>query len=153
MMGRKRDKDGLTVKQRAFCDYYIETGNAAEAARRAGYSVRTARNIGSENLGKPHIQQYVERRLSEIESARIADASEVMKYLTSVMRGEEIEEIVGFTESGAVSTAEKLPYVKDRVKAAELIGKRYSLFTERVDVDGNLVVKIIDDIEDEDDEG
>lgn len=150
-MARKKDKNRLTVKQRAFCDYYIETGNLAEAARRAGYSVRTARNIGSENLKKPHIQQYVEQRLEEIESARIADAAEVMKYLTAVMRGEEIEEVVGFTETGA-ETVEKLPYVKDRVKAAELIGKRYSLFTERVDVDGTLVVQIIDDIEDEDGE-
>ncbi len=144
-------KRTLTVKQKAFADFYIETGNAAESARRAGYSPRTARGIGAENLTKPYIQDYIEKRLKELEDARIADATEVMQYLTAVMRGEEIEEIVGFTEAGP-ETVEKLPYVKDRVKAAELLGKRYSLFTDRMDLDASVGVRIIDDIEDDEDE-
>lgn len=138
-------KRRLTEKQRRFCDYYIETGNATEAALRAGYSEKTARFIAAENLTKPNVSEYIKVRLKKLEDARIADAKEVLQYLTAVMRGEEIEEIVGFTESGP-EVAKKLPNVKDRVKAAELLGKRHSLFTDKVDLDANVGVRIIDDI-------
>ncbi|MDQ4680759.1 terminase small subunit, partial [Stenotrophomonas maltophilia group sp. RNC7] len=79
----------LTVKQKAFCDYYIETGNATEAAVRAGYSEKTAKVIGSENLTKPYIKSYIDDRLKSIEDKRIAKGEEVLQYLTKVMRGEE----------------------------------------------------------------
>lgn len=141
----------LTEKQKAFCDYYIETLNATEAARRAGYSEKTARAIGNENLTKPNIKSYIEKRLKELEDERTADAKEVLQYLTSVMRGEEVEEIVGFTDKG-MQKVRKLPNVKDRVKAAELLGKRYALFTDKVDLDGNVGVQIIDDISSDADE-
>lgn len=141
----------LTEKQKRFADYYIETGNATEAARRAGYSEKTARAIGNENLTKPNIKSYIEKRLKELEDERTADAKEVLQYLTSVMRGEEVEEIVGFTDKG-MQKVRKLPNVKDRVKAAELLGKRYALFTDKVDLDGNVGVQIIDDISSDADE-
>jgi len=78
----------LTPKQRAFCDYYISTGNATEAAIKAGYSEKTARKIGHENLTKLDIKKYIDEKLEEMSSSRIADASETMEYLTKVIRDE-----------------------------------------------------------------
>ncbi len=141
----------LTEKQKQFCDFYIETLNATEAALKAGYSSRTARFIGSENLTKPHIQNYIDQRLKELESRRIADAKEVLEYLTAVMRGEEEETVVVGGEFG-IEKVKKEPSIRERNKAAELLGKRYALFTERLDVDGSLSVQIIDDIPDDDDD-
>ena len=125
----------LTLKQKAFADYYIETGNATEAAIRAGYNKKTARQIGSMNLTKVDIKAYIEERLKEIESKRIADGKEVLEYLSKVMRGEEKDQF-GLDAS-----------LQDRTKAAELLGKRYRLFTEKVEVDGVQQVQIVDDID------
>ena len=144
----------LTDKQKAFCDYYIETLNATESYKKAGYKVKndnTAAVNANRLLRNAKIKSYIDKRLKEIENDRIADAKEVMEYLTAVMRGEEVEEVVGFTEDGP-EIAQKLPYVKDRVRAAELLGKRYALFTDKVNLDANVGVKIIDDIEDDADE-
>ncbi|RKI45528.1 terminase small subunit [Clostridium paraputrificum] len=125
----------LTPKQKAFADYYIELGNATEAAIRAGYNKKTARQIGSMNLTKVDIKQYIEERLAKIEDARIAKGEEVLQYLTKVMRGEEKDQF-GLD-----------PSLQDRTKAAELLGKRYRLFTEKVEVEGFQQVQIVDDIE------
>ncbi len=127
----------LTPKQKAFADYYIETGNATEAAIRAGYSKKTAAVIGTENLIKPNIKQYIDNRMEQIESNRIAKGEEVLQYLTKVMRGEEKDQF-GLDAS-----------LQDRTKAAELLGKRYRLFTEKVELEGNQQVQIVDDINDE----
>ncbi len=78
----------LTVRQKAFADYYLECGNASEAARKAGYSEKTAPGTGAENLKKPQIAQYIAERLAEIEDKRIATVEEVMVFYTSVLRGE-----------------------------------------------------------------
>jgi phage terminase small subunit len=128
----------LTLKQKAFADYYIELGNATEAARRAGYSKKTAGVIGDENLKKPYIQNYIGERLKEIESERIADAAEVLKYLTKVLRGETESEIVIVEGTGeGCSQARhviKAPDEREKLKAAELLGKRYGLYIDKVDV-------------------
>lgn len=79
----------MTPKQKAFADYYIECGNATEAAVRAGYSKKTAKVIGCENLTKPYLSEYIKERLAEIESKRIANIEEVMRFYTAVMRGTE----------------------------------------------------------------
>ncbi len=126
----------LTPKQKAFADYYIETGNATEAAIRAGYNKKTARQIGSMNLTKVDIKIYIEERIKEIENKRIADGKEVLEYLSKVMRGEEKDQF-GLEAS-----------LQDRTKAAELLGKRYRLFTEKVELEGNQQVQIVDDIDD-----
>lgn len=128
--------DKMTAKQKAFCDYYIETGNATESAIRAGYSKRTAKETGYENLTKPHIKQYIDERLKQIEDKRIADGKEVLQYLTKVMRGEEKDQF-GLDAS-----------LQDRTKAAELLGKRYRLFTDKVEIEGSVPVQIVDDIDD-----
>ena len=139
----------LTPKQKAFADYYIELGNATEAAIRAGYSKKTAKEVGYENLTKPHIKSYIDEKMQEIESDRIAKAEEVLAFLSASLRGEVWEEVVS-TESieGMIKPVilKKQLSAKDRIKAAELLGKRYALFTEKVDLEGNVGVTIIDDI-------
>jgi phage terminase small subunit len=143
----------LTEKQKRFVDYYIKLGNATEAALKAGYSKKTARSIGQENLTKPDIKQRIDEQLAKIESARVADATEVMQYLTAVMRGEKSEETVVVEGSGdGMSEAriiEKHVSAREQVKAAELLAKRYGLLTDNVKLEGEATVKIVDDIKDE----
>lgn len=79
-------REELTPKQKAFADYYIETGNASESARRAGY--KCAEQQGKENLQKPTIIAYIAERTKPREDNRIASGDEVMEFLTAVMRGE-----------------------------------------------------------------
>ena len=141
----------LTEKQKAFCDYYIESLNATESYKRA-YGCNndgTARTEGSKNLAKPNIKNYIDERMKEIEDKRIAKAEEVLAFLSASLRGEVLEEVVS-TESieGMIKPVilKKQLSAKDRIKAAELLGKRYALFTEKVDLEGNVGVTIIDDI-------
>lgn len=148
-------KRKLTEKQERFIDYYIETGNATEAAKKAGYSEKTAKQIGSENLTK--LDFFIKERLKELEDARIAKAEEVLKHLTAAMRGEIEEEVVvvegiGEGESRARIVKKQIS-ARDRIKAAELLGKRYAMWTDKQQVDNNSIIKIIDDIEDDADEG
>jgi phage terminase small subunit len=139
----------LTEKQKRFADAYIETGNASEAARRAGYSEKTARFTASENLTKPNIKSYIDERLQQLSDQRIMKAEEVMQILTSIARNEEQEEVVVFGE-GSSSIVNKGMSAKDRIKALELIGKRYAIFTDKKQVEGTIGVTIIDDLDDDD---
>ena len=121
----------MTEKQKAFCDYYLETGNATEAYKRAYPSCKkdgTARTNSSKLLTNANISQYIDKRLKEIESERIAKPEEVLQYLTSVLRGEEKDQF------GLDAT------LQDRTKAAELLGKRYRLFVDKVETDVNAIV-------------
>ena len=140
----------VTPKQKRFCEEYLVDLNATQAAVRAGYSEKTAKQAGSENLSKPDLKACIEEQLARIQSERIADAAEVMEYLTRVMRGEETEEVLAVEGQGdGVSRAAlivKNLSGKDRLKAAELLGKRYSLFTDKVAVDATAAVQIIDDL-------
>jgi phage terminase small subunit len=143
----------LTLKQRAFADYYIKLGNATEAARKAGYKGKNLNRVASENLSKLDIKNYIDERLKQIENERIADAAEVMKYLTMVMRGQSEAEIVVVEGSGdGFSSARKVnkaPDEKEKLKAAELLGKRYSLFKDNTNLNANVGVTIIDDLGDD----
>jgi len=116
----------LTPKQQAFADYYIETGNATQSALKAGYSKNTARSIGAENLTKPNIKHYIDERMKEIASKRIMGATEALELLTSIARGEIVEEVVVSTFDG-VDKVEKIPDIRDRQRAAEEILKRYTV--------------------------
>lgn len=82
----------LTAKQKAFADEYIKSGNASDAARKAGYSAKSAYSIGEENLRKPEVSAYIAERQKQIESERIASAEEVMRFFSSVMRGEVMDQ-------------------------------------------------------------
>ena len=103
----------LTPKQKAFCDYYIETGNASEAARKAGYSQKTAPFIGAENLKKPQIKEYISERMDNQDRERVASADEVIAFYTAVMRGE-VKDQFGIEAS-----------LSDRLKAGENLMRRY----------------------------
>lgn len=121
----------LTEKQRRFVDYYIETGNASEAARRAGYSEKTAGWIGQENLQKPTIKAAVDARLRELEGKRIAKADEVMQFLTSTLRGEVKEEHIVVEGTGEGRSDARIIKVqvsaRDRLEAAKSLLKRYPM--------------------------
>ena len=134
----------LTEKQKRFCDEYLIDLNATQAAIRAGYSKKTAFIIANENLKKPYIKGYIDERLKQLEDKRIAKADEVLKYLTSVMRNEVKEEVVVVESKGdgcsSARTIKKDMSAKDRNKAAELLGKRYRLFVDKVEADVNQVV-------------
>lgn len=121
----------LTEKQRRFVDYYIETGNASEAARRAGYSEKTAGWIGQENLQKPTIKAAIDARLRELEDKRIAKADEVMQFLTSTLRGEVKEERVVVEGTGDGRSDARIIKVqvsaRDRLEAAKSLLKRYPM--------------------------
>lgn len=123
----------LTAKQQRFCDEYLIDLNATQAAIRAGYSKKNANNIASENLAKPNIQKYIRDRMAEKETSLIADQNEILEYLTSVLRGESEAGMI-VDKNGDMAAIPDLPGVKDRLRAAELLGKRYGLFVEKVDL-------------------
>lgn len=139
----------LTERQKAFCDYYIETLNATEAARRAGYSERTAKEMGYENLTKPHIRAYIQERMKQMDKERIASAEEVLEYLTRVMRGEEKEKLLEYNEEGEETIISTPPSIRNRTKAAELLGKRYALFIDKGQVDVSVNKSLEDFFEDD----
>lgn len=136
----------MTAKQKRFCDEYLIDLNATKAAIRAGYSEKNARNIASENLAKPNIKAYIDARMAEKEKELIADQDEVLKYLTSVLRGESqsTELVVEGCGEGvsAARTIQKEPSEKDRLKAAELLGKRYGLYTDKIEADVDMELNI-----------
>lgn len=124
----------MTPKQRKFCDEYLISGNATDAAIKAGYSPKTAKQTGSENLAKPDLKQYIETELEKLHSAKIADAQEVLEYLTAVMRGQHTEQVLKLVGDGIQTVTDIDVSAKERLKAAELIGKRYALFSDKVDL-------------------
>lgn len=137
----------LTAKQQRFCDEYLIDLNATQAAIRAGYSKKTAYSIGVENLKKPELKKYIEDRMAEKDKELIATGDEVLKYLTSVMRGKSTSSVLARDELGADRVIEKPPDEKERTKAAELLGKAHMLFTDKVDMGASVSVVIVDDIE------
>ncbi len=140
----------LTAKQKRFCDEYLVDFNATQAAIRAGYSKKTAPVIGAENLKKPNVQTYIDERMAEKESKLVATQDEVLQYLTSVLRGEQKEQTFKLVDVGVQEIAEISTSTKDRLKAAELLGKAYGAFRDKVDVSGTIPVVISGDDELED---
>ena len=152
----------MTAKQQRFCDEYLIDLNATQAAIRAGYSEKTAAVIATENLRKPNIRDYIEKRMAEKEEALIAKQDEVMKYLTAVMRRELSEYVVVTTmeersyytpdDNGTMrkqTEKRETPQIveiparlADANKAAELLGKAYTLFTDRVEQDVDMDLNI-----------
>lgn len=143
----------MTEKQKRFADEYIIDLNGTRAYKAAYPSIKTDKAAGvnaARLLGNASVKEYIEQRLAEIRSKKTAEASEVMEYLTSVMRGESTAAIVvvegvgeGCSEARIIR---KNPDEKERLKAAELLGKRFGLFSENVKLSGNMGVTIVDDI-------
>ena len=136
----------LTIKQKKFADEYIISGNATQAAIKAGYSKKTARFTGAENLTKPNIKSYIDERMKKLEEEAIADQTEVLKYLTRVLRDEEKEEVLVNVGNFEQEIQSMKVSTKDKIKAAELLGKRYGSWTDKVDINSTEGIKIIDDI-------
>ena len=160
----------MTEKQKRFCDEYLTDLNATQAAVRAGYSKKTAYSIGEENLRKPEIKEYIEKRMAEKESRLIANQDEVMRYLTAVMRREKMESVVVTLntektsyvpdENGTMrkqTVKQEIPKIieipaqlRDANKAAELLGKAYGIYTDKVDVDADMDLNITIDYGEDD---
>ena len=126
----------MTEKQKRFCEEYLIDQNATQAAIRAGYSKKTATAAASRLLTNVNVRAYIDKQLQQIHSQKVATAAEVMEYLTSVQRGESQSayitvEGIGEGRSQTVITM-KTPDEKDRLKAAELLGKCYGIFTDRL---------------------
>lgn len=136
----------MNERQKRFADEYVIDLNAEAAAIRAGYSPRYARGNAYKLVAKSGIKEYIQKRLEEKESRLIAKQDEVLQYLTSVMRGMSQSEVVVVENIGDFTsearTMKKAPDEKERLKAAELLGKRYALFTEKVDQDVDMSLNI-----------
>lgn len=134
----------MTTKQKRFCDEYLIDLNATQAAIRAGYTAKYANTNAPKLLQITTIKDFIAARMAEKESALIADQDEVLQYLTSVMRAQSQSSVLARDETGAENVIEKPPDEKERLKAAELLGKRYGLYTEKVeqtvDMDLNITV-------------
>lgn len=143
----------MTPKQKRFCDEYLTDLNATQAAIRAGYSKKTAKNIASENLAKPYIQKYIKERIESKQNDLIASQDEILQYFTSVIRDKtDSEQIVTEGIGEGVSMARIMrvkPSEKDKLKAAENLAKYYNLFTEKVEVNADLDLNIKVDYGDE----
>lgn len=145
----------MTDKQKRFCDEYLIDLNATQSAIRAGYSKKTAQRTGSENLSKPVIREYIDKRLKEKESQLIATQDEVLRYFTSVLRGESESEVVVVEGIGdGCSQARvilKKPDENQRIKAGENLGKYFGL-TNTQKLEGSLTLPVVikDDVPDED---
>lgn len=126
------DANTLTEKERIFADEYIKTTNATQSAIKAGYAENSASVTGSKMLRKPKVRQYIDAVMNERSKDTIATADEVLEYLTRVVRGEE-KDAFGLDVS-----------VADKTKAAELLGKRHMLFTDKVKLDAEIEIDISD---------
>lgn len=139
----------MTAKQKRFCDEYLIDLNATQAAIRAGYSPHYANTNASKLLQITTIKDFLQKRMAEKEKELIADQDEVLRYLTAVMRGQSVAEIVvvegtgdGCSEARAI---QKAPDEKERLKAAELLGKRYGLYTDKVEADVDMSPLVLKD--------
>lgn len=141
----------MTDKQRKFCDEYLIDCNATRAYRKAYPNVKkdsSAAVCATKLLRIAKVQEYINEQLEKISSEKIADAKEVMEYLTTVLRGESQSEIVVVEGVGdGCSDARRMnkaPDEKERLKAAELLGKRYGLFKESVNLEVEPVMLVND---------
>lgn len=142
----------LTLKQQRFADEYIISVNATEAAVKAGYSKKTARSIGQENLTKPDIKKYIDERLERLKKESIAEQDEVLQYLSSIMRGEQKEKTLIGEGMGEQRIDDIDVSAKDRIKAAELLGKRYGMWTDKVEQTNRNIEIVVGEWDDADED-
>lgn len=147
----------MTEKQKRFCDEYLIDCNATRAYKAVYKNIKNdvvAATNGGRLLRNAEVQKYIDDRMEELHDEKTADAQEVIEYLTAVLRGESTaQEIVVEGTGDGCSKAraiEKAPSEKERLKAAELLGKRYSLFTDKVEMDTDLDLNITIDYGEDD---
>lgn len=134
----------MNAKQRKFADEYLIDCNATQAAIRAGYNEKTAYSQGQRMLKNVEVKTYIDEQLERLHNEKTADAQEVLEYLTAVMRGEHTEQTLQLIGEGVQKIADIDVSAKERIKAAELIGKRYGMFKDNVNVDLEPVVIVND---------
>lgn len=153
----------LNDKQALFVEEFIKLGNAYQAALNAGYkpstAVDAAKWINPETLKstseterkkyRPAIRAAIDARMEEKKSELIADQDEVLQYLTAVLRGQSKSSVLARTDIGSEEVIEKPPDEKERLKSAELLGKRYGLYTEKIDAEIDTELKITIDYGDD----
>ena len=135
----------MNAKQRKFCDEYLIDCNAKQAAIRAGYSEKTAYRIGQRLLKNVEVKAYLDEQLELLHNQKTADVQEVLEYLTAVMRGEHREQILQLVGDGVQEITDIDVGAKERLKAAELIGKRFGMFRDNLGLDIESVT-IVDDL-------
>lgn len=133
------------MKQQRFADEYIISGNAYQSAITAGYSENYAKGNVVKLLENVSVKSYIDEKLAELQSQKVADQQEVMEYLTAVMRGEKTEPLLVFDGEGTQKVVNAVPPVQARTKAAELLGKRYRLFTDKVELDATVEQVVFED--------
>lgn len=147
----------LTEKQKLFALEYLKDLNATRAYKEVYKTCKSDKVAGvnsSRLLGNARVQKYIKEQIEGIKSEKIADAEEVMQYLTKVLRGESESEIVVVEGTGdgcsSARTMKKAPDEKERTKAAELLGRRYGIFTDNFKATGNVTINFINDLEEDD---
>ncbi|WP_099950584.1 terminase small subunit [Ezakiella peruensis] len=135
----------LTIKQKKFADEYIISGNASEAAIKAGYKESSARSIGNENLTKPDIKSYIDERMKELDDKKIAEQKEVLAFYTSVMRGE-VREPMAISNGMGEDIKMVIPSAATRKSAADSLAKAHGMFIQKLEIEAETVV-IKDDID------
>lgn len=135
----------LRLQWRKFADEYIKTGNVYQSAINAGYSENYARTNAYKLLEKDSIKSYINERMKKLEEEAIADQAEVLKYLTRVLRDEEREDVLVNIGNYEQEIQSMKVSAKDRIKAAELLGKRYGSWTDKVDLSSDLTLIFEDD--------
>ena len=140
----------MTEKQRLFADEYLKDLNGTRAYKTI-YTTIKSDNVAAVRantlLKQKDISDYISKRLEEIHNENTADIQEVMEYLTSVLRGESASAVLMLSGNGMQKVTEKPPDEKERLKAAELLGKRFGMFKDNVDITSNGKTVIVDDID------
>lgn len=144
----------LNPKQQAFADFYIELGNIEQAALKAGYSKSYARGNAHKLFANVSIKTYIDERMEELKSERIADQQEILELLTDVLRGEARSAVLIGVGGGEERIERNMPpTTTERIKAAELIGKRYSMWVDKQEINANITPTFVDDISGGSDDG
>jgi phage terminase small subunit len=128
-----------------FADFYLETGNIYQSAIKAGYSENYAKTNASKLLEKDSVKNYIEEKLADIQSKRIADITEVMEYLTKGLRQELEEEVVVIDPITGVKIVKKKIGLKDSNKCVEMLAKRFGILSDKLSVEGNIPIVISGD--------
>lgn len=144
----------INPKQQAFADYYIELGNATQAAIKAGYSKKYAAQNTDKLLKNTNIKSYIDERMEQLQSERIASQQEVLELLTAVLRGEARSAVLVGVGGGEERIERNMPpTTTERIRAAELIGKRYGMWVDKQEINANVTPTFVDDISGDSDDG
>lgn len=143
----------MNNRQQLFCEEYLKDLNATKAAIRAGYSEKTAYSQGQRLLKNVEIKNRLQEIREKIQDENIATIKDIEEFLSLSLNGEMEEEVISVVAeiegSSKVVKTKKQISLRDRIKAAALLGKRYGLWTEKQEVDINLPT-FIDDIKEVD---